>query len=445
MFECIIFLISWGSILIFSWLILRACNLSLSRPSIPSIVFTFYIGFNYLGIPLLFFYKVKHLYNIGVQDRDVIWFFWLMSSICLLLLLLGFLYAKEIFKLNVKSYETFSYEKHSVEKFEIIIILFLCLVIFIRYYTIANVIPLVELLKGGDIDPSQLRSDVSFFPGKMWRYRLFFRDVLPFISYCLLALLLVQKSRTTFILFVFTLLFTSFVSLMNFHKAPIIYFLIGLILVYLIKNQKKITLRNVLIPSVIVVAVMMSTYLLFTDKKIEPRLLLSPFKRVLSGQIGSAYFYLKMFPKDYDFLYGRGMLPNPGGILPFESFPITKRIQDYKKQDLRERGIHGSSPAVYWASAYADFGIPGAFFASFVLGVIIFAVHWFVSRGKLTPLKTALIVWLAIHLSKISVTSLGKFMLDVNLLAILICSAFITYGPSLRRVTLKGHSVFIAK
>lgn len=411
--------------------------MSLSSPSIPSIVYMFYIGFNYLGIPLLYFYMVEHLYNLGIQERGNIWFLWLMSSTCLLLMLMGFLYAKEVCNLKSQNYHTVSYENRRVGNFEVIIVLFVCVLIFIRYSHIAHVIPFVELFQGNASDVIQLRSDVQLFSGKMWRYEVFFRNVLPFVSYYLFALLLMRKTCTTFILFMFSWSLTCFVSIMNFHKGPIAYFFMGLFLVYIIKNQKKITFRNVLVTSTIILTVLISEYALFMGKNIAPKLVANPVKRLLAGQIGSAYFYLKMFPLDHDFLYGKG-LPNPAGILPFEHFSTAKRVQDYIKPDLREKNRHGSSPAVYWANTYANWGVLGAFLVSFFVGVIIFAIHWYVARGKLTPLRIALIVWFALHLSSISVTSLGKFLVDTDLIAVLFCALFIKYGPVIRRGAIKS-------
>ena len=148
MFGSIIFLVAWGSILIFSWLILRACEVSLSRPTIPSIVYVFYLGFNYLGIPVLYFYMVEHLYNLGVHDRGYVWDLFFMSALCLLLLLLGFLYAKDVLGLKPKGYEAATSETSQEGSLEAVILLSVCLVIFLHYARIAHVIPLVELVKG---------------------------------------------------------------------------------------------------------------------------------------------------------------------------------------------------------------------------------------------------------------------------------------------------------
>lgn len=438
MFENISFLILWGFILILSWILLQACGLSLSTPSIPSIIYIRYIVMNYLGIPLLYFYTISHLYNLGVQDRNLILFFWLMSSVCLLLLLFGFLYSRKIFGLDIYQ-KAVVVKDQKVEYFEVILILFFCLLVFLRYYSIANVVPLVELIKGNVTNPRLLRAEVGLFPGKIWRYNLIFQGVLPFVAYYLFALCLLRKSLVRISLFSITFLLTSFVCLMNFHKAPIGLFFIGLFLVYIFKNQIQISFRNSVLPLIVVLVSMMAGYVFFMGGKIESKLVVRPFRRALGSQIASGYFYLKMFPEDHDFLYGSGMLPNPGSVFPFEPFNIAKRVQYYKKQHLVEGVVRGSSPAVYWASAYANFGILGAIFISFFVGVVIFAIHWLVSRRQLTPLKIGLIVWLAIHLSSIAGTSLSTFVFDIQLVVILFCYAFIKYGPILRGFVFKGY------
>lgn len=425
-------------ILIVTWILLRACGLSLSIPSIPSIIYIRYIVMNYLGIPLLYFYTITHLYNLGVQDRNTILFFWLMSSICLLLLLFGFLYSRRILGFD-KHLKAVVVKDAKVAYFEVILLLFFCLLVFFLYYSTANHIPLVVLIKGNVRDPFLLREEVGLFGGKLWRYNLIFEGILPFVSYYLFASCLLRKSFVRICLFSGAFLLTSFVCLMNFHKAPIGLFFIGLFLVYIFKKQIQINFRNSLIPGSVVLVSLMAGYVFFMGGKVEPKLVVRPFKRILGSQIASGYFYLKMFPRDHDFLYGKGMLPNPGGILPFEPFNITKEVQYYKKEYLVEGDVLGSSPAVYWASTYANFGIFGAIFISFIVGVIVFGIHWLVSRSEVEALKIALIVWLAIHLSSIAVTSLSKFVFDIQLVVVLFCYAFIKYGPIARSLVFNGY------
>jgi len=429
--ESINFILIWIVIILLSWILLRASNLSISRLSIPSIVYIFYMSFNYLGLPLLYFYKIDTYYNMGVNDKDIIWELLIMASMCLLLMLLGFLFTREVLDLKADD-EKHEYEINNVKIFEIIILLLVCFGIFVHYLKNAYVIPIIELIEGNAVDLKQLRSDVHLFSGKMWRYDLIFKQVLPFISYYLLASTLFRRSPSAVILLISSSVFTAFVSLMNFHKAPIVYYIFGLLLVIIFKKRNRIRLYNMIIPTIIITIIMMGTYVFFMEKRIDTRLVLSPIKRVLTGELASAYFYLKMFPEEHNFLYGKS-LPNPGGILYFEHFPTSKRVQDYIKPEYRAKGLHGSSPAVYWADTYANFGITGAFFISFFIGVIIYGIHWFFSKGRVTPLKVATMAWLAIHLSSISLTSLGKFIVDTDFIGILICIVIIKYGSLIRQ------------
>jgi len=426
------FLFSWISVLVVSWYLFRCCGLKLTRITIPSIVYISFVLINYLGLPLLYFYMFPDYYNLGVRDRELIWRLWFMSSACLLLMLMGFLFAKNVLKFQPLPYILPYYKNYVTAKFEVIIILVLSLVVFIRYYNLAY-IPLLELIKGNVTDMFQARSDVNLFPGKMWRYQLVFRSILPFISYYLFALCLMRRPSKPIILLGLTFFFTLFVNLMNFYKGPIVHLLVGLFFVYILQNKKSINIRYILIVGFCLLFVTMTSYVVFMNKTINPRLALSPVKRVLTGEISSAYFYLKMFPEYHDYLYEKS-LPNPGGILPFEHYETAKRVQDFIRPDLREMGKHGSSPAAFWVGIYAGFGKAFTFFVSFCVGVLIFSIHYLVSKGRLTPLKIALIAWMALHYSKLSVTFLGKYVIDTNLIAILMCYVLIKYGVHFRKL-----------
>jgi hypothetical protein len=432
-FDSALFLFIWIATLVFSWVLLRACNLSLTTPSIPSVVYIYYIGFNYLGLPLLFFYKVEHLFNLGVQDKSLLWFLWGMSACCLLLMLGGFLYAKTILidSTSTSNIQLTQEYRPRIPYFEIGLILCLILIIFLRYKGKAEIIPLVELIKGNYESLNLLRSEAQHFSGKAWRYKLFFYDALPFVTYYLFSLVLVFRSFKSMPFILVAFISACLLSIMNLHKGPILHFFIGLIIVHLIYKRKPVSLLKILMFSIMGFSIIISTYVFFMDKEIGPKLLLTPVKRIFAGQIGSAYFYLEIFPDYQDFLYGKSF-PNPGGILPFESTSLAKQVQDYIKPDLRGTGVQGSSPAVYWAEIYANFGAWAALMGSFLVGIFLFTIHWLLNKAVMTPLKIALIAWLAVHYGQLSVTSISTYLLDTSLFAVLLCYLMFRFGPDIR-------------
>jgi oligosaccharide repeat unit polymerase len=306
---------------------------------------------------------------------------------------------------------------------KISIILSLGFIIFLFYYNSANIIPIFELFRGTDLALNRLRSDVQGFEGRRYIYQIYFRDVLPFISFYLFALIIRQKSKKIILLFLITFLFTSLINLMNFQKGPIGFYVLGLFMVYFVIQDKNISLKNMVVLSMIVIPLFMALYITFMGRDIDKSLVLTPFRRILTGQNASAFFHLKMFPEHEQYLYGRSF-PNPMGILPFKNYELSKNVQDFMKPTLREKGIHGSAPAVYWAGMYANFGVIGALFSSFLLGAIIYIIHLMLSKGPLNPLTAALITWMSLHLALVTITSINRVIIDPNLIGVLISYFF---------------------
>ena len=48
--------------------------------------------------------------------------------------------------------------------------------------------------------------------------------------------------------------------------------------------------------------------------------------------------------------------------------------------DPNDHGIVGSMPTVFWAEAYANFGVLGVVFVPFVIGVVVYTVYYFVDK-----------------------------------------------------------------
>jgi hypothetical protein len=215
--------------------------------------------------------------------------------------------------------------------------------------------------------------------------------------------------------------------------------IIGHLVVYLVLRCKPITIFKIVVSFMIGFSIIMAGYVIFMGKPLNTKILTAPAKRVVGGQIGAAYFYLKIFPGERDYLYGRA-LPNPSGIFPFEPISLAKQVQDYMRPGLRDRNIHGSAPAAYWVNLYANFGRYVPIFVSFIIGILLYALPWFMLKEPLSPLKIALIAWLALHYAKISVTSLGTFITDVKLFAVICCYLFLKYGPSTRDIVMRRLS-----
>ena len=143
--------------------------------------------------------------------------------------------------------------------------------------------------------------------------------------------------------------------------------------------------------------------------------------RVLTGHIEPAYLYVETFPKYNDFLLGKS-LPNPGGILPYEPERSSHIIGD--RQNTNEM-VQTTAPTAFWADAYANFGWFGVFTIPFFVGYVIYlADRIFLGRIP-NPLTISLYVFSIVHYSKISVTTLGNYIVDLYLIGVILVSIII--------------------
>jgi hypothetical protein len=147
--------------------------------------------------------------------------------------------------------------------------------------------------------------------------------------------------------------------------------------------------------------------------------ILQIFSRTFTGSIQPAYHYLEIFPNNEDFLFGRSF-PNPMGIMPFEHYKLAEEVMNWKFTNLSELGIVGSMPTVFWAEAYANFGISGVFIVPFLLGIIVWIASYSVNKFENTPFKVGLLVWLIIHFKGLSITGFSGYIFDFYLIFVII-------------------------
>jgi hypothetical protein len=141
----------------------------------------------------------------------------------------------------------------------------------------------------------------------------------------------------------------------------------------------------------------------------------SIFSRALAGSIQPAYHYLEFFPHHQEFLMGRSF-PNPGGILPIEPYRLTVEIMNWVHPNNED--IVGSMPTVFWAEAYANFGVSGVIFVPFLIGVVLYTVYYVVDKTENTPLKIGFFVWLMQHFKNLSITGFGGYLIDFYLIVL---------------------------
>ena len=158
------------------------------------------------------------------------------------------------------------------------------------------------------------------------------------------------------------------------------------------------------------------------------------FSRIILGQTMSLYHYFSLFPNTHDFLYGLS-LPNPGSLLPFDNFPITKWV--FVNGLNRSWEIAGTAPSAFIGEIYANFGYPIMLVSMFILAMSLQYIQiQFISKPR-TILLTAFYSYFVYLSSQFALT--GAFVvIHLYLLIFLIVAIIFSDGYKILNNVLNG-------
>jgi hypothetical protein len=429
-------------------ILLPYAGLSLRKFSIPSLFIIFYLIFAYIGILSLYFGWDLYYVETGVVDRSIILKMFIYSSTAIILIVFGFIYARHLLGFNI-NFKTQRVLVRSNERQSMLIfcLFLLCVFITLIYLRQLEAIALFKVLDGDLIGAALARSSMgNAFEGKYWRYEIFFR---PLLDYCVMfffADFLIKRRCVSGLIFAASFFAAVFSSTMAIAKGPFANLLIMLYLTYVIYkggNYRQAAAKYLMFMTVSILSVF---YIAFMGSPDLASALGSLAIRVFTGGIAPAYYYLDLFPRHIDYLWGAS-LPNPGGLLPFQNFRLTVEVMNFMSPQFLTQGIVGSAPTVFWTEMYANFGPIGIIFSSFIVGLGLFAVSHILSRLPLTPPVIAATVLLAMHYADLAQTGLSSYFFDSTLIAITAVTAislFLSKGKIFIRSSLqstKGFSV----
>lgn len=432
MFEDIAFVGFYITVFITGvYLYRKACG-NLFYPSIIMLFFWFYVVFFYSGTILLYFGLIKLYINMGVTNKNILWLIWINTALGFIIIPLVFILLKEISKVKAPSYIKKFTTPKTIHSQVILLLLFLIsLIPFIIYLKKLPNIPILLAISGASREELQLARELAgnLFLGKYHWYKLFFLEIIPFLTYVSFFDFLAKRSRLLY-LFLPVSVFACIVSL---QKGPIIIFLFSLIFVYYLYKKSAIPLKTIIKVSIIFLLLLIIMYSLFMIVKTSKYGIIgvfsSIFRRVLTGQIMPLYFYYKMFPEHVGYLLGASF-PNPMRILPFEPYHLTVEVSRY----VHPEGITGSMPTVFWGEMYANFGHGIAFLSMVIMGVILFFAEYLILPiSKKNYVAMSFYVWFAFHIPSIRLSSLltDIYLWGVAAFAItLIILSQIVYGAA---------------
>jgi oligosaccharide repeat unit polymerase len=425
MIESLLFLTIFTVLPVFWLKFMKHANISMFKVSLPSILIGFIIIFQYLGLPILFF-RLDDYRSLFVTNIDIVWQVFGFSSLTITLLILGFVVACQklgaLHKFN--QYNSFQREIFPAGNAQKLLILFFLLIassvfcFYIKEVGLKNLAFLASIgLVDSDLSSSALRSLIgSDFSGKYHWYRLFMRDLMSLAAFATFAVYLLRSTTLNLIVFVYAFLISSFSMLAASEKAPFIWLLIGFFLTYsIVKFSGRIKIKFILFLAAILMIVLGVMYSYFMNtENVLVGIQRGLFSRALTGQIQPLYHYIELFPSHFNYLYGRSF-PNPGGILPFENFPLTREVMAAVNPQLAERGIVGSMPTFFWGEMYANFGYLGILIPPVFVGIFVYWFNVVLFRLRMTPLTIAFFVWSIMHFQRLAFTGLSGFIVNFTL------------------------------
>jgi len=393
--------------------------------SVPVFLIISMFVYAYSGLLPLYFGWDEYRYSMGVQDRALVFQVLIFSIISIVGLLVGFTYAKVVLKMN--NFQKFDYIRQISRKelFVLVGLIGFCFfVLFVYLSKVPSIALFVALSEGASSDSHLARSLMgNDFSGKYHWYSLIMHDLFNIVTFALFSAFLLTRRKILFFFFLVAFLGSSFTAVMATEKGPFAQILIGLLLVYGITLLKgKIPIKATIILLITLFSSLIIFYIFFMGSKDVFSAFVSIFSRALAGSIQPAYHYLEFFPYHQDFLMGRSF-PNPGGILPIEPYRMTVEVMNWVNPN--DYGIVGTMPTVFWAEAYANFGVLGVILIPFIIGVVLYAVYYLVDKIENTPLKIGFFVWLMQHYQSLSKTGFSGYLIDfyfIMLLFILILS-----------------------
>ena len=123
--------------------------------------------------------------------------------------------------------------------------------------------------------------------------------------------------------------------------------------------------------------------------------------RLFIGQSYPLLLYFQTFPKKHDYLYGQSF-PNPGGILPFKPFPITRYIYN---TNLGLADIAATAPTVFFGEIYANFGFAIMMIWMVFVGILLQLIQNYFQHKEKNVIISSLYIFYIIQCMQLALTS----------------------------------------
>lgn len=391
------------------------CICGLNTLSMESVFVYFYLIFVSVGSIIIHLKANEHALAMGLVNSYITTKMVLFSAISFLFIVLGMLVVRRGWGFgSVNSCILKGFSSRVRERRFYFIYFLLYLISLFVLFSYVNKIQSLAIIASftGVVDPAVARSAMTnAFEGKYHWYKLFFIDILGFLSYIAFVILLLKSCRlkkylkAPFFLVIFTAIFSHS---MTGEKSKLAFLFLGYLFLFLFFRKG----GKIFTPATFVAMLFISLWLYVAYVIFMPNnnhIVDSMIGRVFVGQLMPSYWYLQKFSNN--FLYGLSF-PNYGGILPFDRYMITAEMAG---KIFPNSKISMTLPTVFWAEAYANFGIFGVLFFSFLMGTLVSLFSCFSKLIKNSIVRICFVVWCSLHFKDFTGGGISELFYDIFL------------------------------
>jgi len=390
--------------------------------TIPGLYYSFYVVFIFVGSPFVF-----------IQNNFDNFYYYLSTHIGLILPIIGMIIGNYLTNRDARvTFYKFLSRRLSNQYggfsffLPFSILCLISLAISLKYLSLIE-IPLFYLIQGVDsaFDLAKLRelATTTLKDAKLHRYRFFMIQLLPLLSLMAYFKMRITQKINWRIIFLILFTFTSFLTVADLQKRPILEFFL-MIFVASSLYSGKLNFRRIFFISLVFLLILILMYM--TIMGLSERSLIDVLdaisNRLFIVQTYPLYLYFEAFPSKHNFLYGTSF-PNPGGLLPHKPFPLTKYIF---KSSMGLVDIVSTAPTVFIGEIYANFGFLLMLPWILLTGLLLQLIQAFFENHTKTIISASFYAFYVVWCTRLALT--GFFLVfHLYLILFFVFSQFIKF------------------
>lgn len=395
--------------LIFFLFVLKKNVYYISVSRLNPITLPIYMNFILFGFIGMFFISIgltDHYILNNIKQQNIFPLGIKAFSLMLIMFVIGMTISSFLLKFNSKEEVPRYIKKEIVTLFsrnDLGIYLTVCILTFISFvviiYTFISIktFPLFDVLFGtSEIGAQRLRIIVSReFSGITIIRNLLGITMTPLLSYIAFSYYKLTKDKKWKNLFLLLFLMSLIIITYDLSKAPILIYILGIMVIFTIHNGK-IKFNRLVIYFIIIILLILSMYMIIFNTSFDDltNINTGPVGRIVYGQISALFLTFEVFPYEIAFLKGESLPSFLGG----NSLRSSEIIMSIYGQHGVKDGTAGVMNTVFIGEAYANFGWLGVIIGSIYVGILIQLLLIIFLRIRKTPLNIAFFTFFAIKI-----------------------------------------------